>query len=237
MSKALQKRFWKEVSVRPEAAGYGIFLDDKQLKTPLKSSLLAPNKAVANGIAAEWSAVKETINPLEMHLTRCANATLDKVVVEHDAVAAMLAEYGATDLLCYRSEGPSELIKRQADAWDPLLGWLSETQNIHLIATIGIMHVPQPEDGQKRLREVILAFDPWRLTALHDLITISGSLVLGLAVATNYLSAENAWPISRIDETWQEEQWGVDDIANAAAEIKRLDFLRAANLMRLLDQD
>jgi chaperone required for assembly of F1-ATPase len=61
--------------------------------------------------------------------------------------------------------------------------------------------------------------------------------VLGLAVATNYLSAENAWPISRIDETWQEEQWGVDDAANAAAEIKRLDFLRAANLMSLLDQD
>ena len=199
--------------------------------------MLAPNKAVANGIAAEWSAVEETINPLEMHLTRCANATLDKVVVEHDAVAGMLAEYGATDLLCYRSEGPSELIKRQADAWDPLLAWLSETQNIHLIATTGIMHVPQPEDGQKRLREVILAYDPWRLTALHDLITISGSLVLGLAVATNYLSAENAWPISRIDETWQEEQWGVDDAANAAAEIKRSDFLKAANLMNLLDQD
>lgn len=237
MSNALQKRFWKDVSVRPEAAGYGVFLDDKQLKTPLKASLLAPNKAVANGIAAEWSAVEETINPLEMHLTRCANATLDKVVVEHDAVAGMLAEYGATDLLCYRSEGPSELIKRQADAWDPLLAWLSETQNIHLIATTGIMHVPQPEDGQKRLREVILAYDPWRLTALHDLITISGSLVLGLAVATNYLSAENAWPISRIDETWQEEQWGVDDAANAAAEIKRSDFLKAANLMNLLDQD
>jgi len=237
MSKALQKRFWKEVSIRPEAAGYGIFLDNKQLKTPLKASLLAPNKAVANGIAAEWSAVEETINPLEMHLTRCANATLDKVVVEHDAVAGMLAEYGATDLLCYRSEGPSELIKRQADAWDPLLAWLSETQNIHLIATTGIMHVPQPEDGQKRLREVILDYDPWRLTALHDLITISGSLVLGLAVATNYLSAENAWPISRIDETWQEEQWGVDDAANAAAEIKRSDFLKAANLMNLLDQD
>lgn len=237
MNKALQKRFWKEVSVRPEASGYGIFLDDKQLKTPLKASLLAPTKAVANGIAAEWSEVKETINPLEMHLTRCANATLDKVVVEHGAVAAMLAEYGATDLLCYRAEGPTELTERQARAWDPLLEWLAETHDIQLVPTTGIMHVSQPKDGQDRIRAMVLAYDPWRLTALHDLITISGSLVLGLAVATNHLSAENVWPISRIDETWQEEQWGVDDAASAAAEVKRLDFLKAANLMSLLDQD
>ena len=80
------------------------------------------------------------------------------------------------------------------------------------------------------------AFDPWRLTALHDLVTISGSLVLGLAVATKHLSAEAVWPLSRIDETWQEEQWGIDEAANTAAEVKRSDFLKAAKLMDLLDQ-
>lgn len=236
MNTSLQKRFWKEVSVRREAAGYGVYLDDKQLKTPLKASLLAPTKAVADGIAAEWAAVEEKINPLGMHLTRCANATLDKVVVEHGAVAGMLAEYGTTDLLCYRAEGPIELIARQAKAWDPLLNWIAEEHNVHLIATTGIMHVPQPVESQERLREMTFDYDPWRLTALHDLVTISGSLVLGLAVATKHLSAEAVWPLSRIDETWQEEQWGVDEAASAAAQIKQSDFMKAAKLLELLDQ-
>ncbi len=236
MNTALQKRFWKTVSVRQEAAGYGIYLDDKQLKTPLKASLLAPNMSVAEGIAAEWSAVEGKIDPSAMHLTRCANATLDNVVVEHSAVAGMLAEYGATDLLCYRANGPKELVARQADAWDPLLDWVSQKYGVTLIVTAGIMHVAQAKVGQEKLRTVVCAYDPWRLTALHDLVTISGSLVLGLAVATKHLSAEAVWPLSRIDETWQEEQWGIDEVASATAEVKRSDFVKAAKLMDLLDQ-
>jgi len=236
MNTALQKRFWNKVSVRPEVAGYGIYLDDKQLKTPLKASLLAPTKAVAEGIAAEWDAVEEKIDPSVMHLTRCANATLDKVVVDHGAVAGMLAEYGATDLLCYRADGPKELVDRQAKAWDPLLDWMLHAYDVKLVATTGVMHVPQPSDDQAKLRAAVFAYDPWRLTALHDLITISGSLVLGLAVATKHLNPEAVWPLSRIDETWQEEQWGIDEAASAATEIKRSDFIKAAKLMDLLDQ-
>ena len=113
---------------------------------------------------------------------------------------------------------------------------MEQKYDVTLITTTGIMHTPQPKDGQEKLRAVVSAYDPWRLTALHDLITISGSLVLGLAVATKHLSAEAVWPLSRIDETWQEDQWGVDEDANAAAEVKRSDFVKAAKLMDLLEQ-
>lgn len=235
MNTPLQKRFWKDVSVRSEAHGFGIFLDDRQLKTPLKSSLLAPTQAIADGIAAEWDAVEGKINPSKMHLTRCANATIDKVVREHGAVAAMLAEYGGTDLLCYRAESPDGLVARQDAAWDPMLSWISTQYGVDLVVVSGVMHHKQPEAGQVKLRELVLAFDPWRLTAVHDLVTISGSLVLGLAVAHGYMSAEEVWPLSRVDEDWQEEQWGVDEDAAIQVALKREDFLKAAHLMTLLD--
>lgn len=234
MNVPLQKRFWKQVSVRPETSGYGIYLDERQLKTPLKSSLLAPTKAVAEGIAAEWDSVEDKINPLDMHLTRCANATIDKVVVEHDAVAAMLAEYGGTDLLCYRAESPSELVNRQAAAWDPLLDWLAQEKDVHLVATSGVMHLPQPADSLARLLDMTLAFDPWRLTAFHDLVTISGSLVLAFAMTEGHKTPEEIWVLSRIDETWQEEQWGVDEDAAKGVAVKYADFLKAARLFELL---
>ena len=87
----LNKRFWKTVATRPEQDGFAILLDDRPLKTPLKAPLLAPTQALAEGIAAEWDAVEDKIDPRRMHLTRCANATIDKVMRERDSVARMLA--------------------------------------------------------------------------------------------------------------------------------------------------
>lgn len=234
MNTPLNKRFWDAVSVREDGDGFAVFLDERQLKTPAKASLIVPTKALADGVAAEWDAVEGEIQPLKMHLTRCANATIDKVAHERVAVAAMLAEYGGTDLICYRANSPEELIARQAEAWDPLLEWAA-AQGAPLTATTGVMFTQQPENSLKRLGEMLLEFDPWRMTAMHDLVTISGSLVLALAVTEKHLSAAEIWPLSRIDETWQEEQWGPDEEATKHAELKRGDFLKAAHLLELLE--
>jgi chaperone required for assembly of F1-ATPase len=80
----------------------------------------------------------------------------------------------------------------------------------------------------------VAALDPFPLTALHELVTLSGSLVLGLAVTRGALPPPQAWALSRIDEDWQAEQWGRDPEAEAAAAARRADFLRAAELLALL---
>ena len=229
------KRFWKTVHVHPREDGFGISLDEREMKTPLKASLIVPTRAYADGIAAEWDAVEGEIKPLTMHLTRAANATIDSVIEKREAVADMLAEYGGTDLICYRAETPVELVKRQAEAWDPLLQW-AEQLGAPLVPVAGVMFSPQPENSLKTLRNLVHEYDAWRLTALHDLVAISGSLIIGLAVAQKRLSAEQAWPLSRVDEDWQTEQWGADDEADAMAAKKRDDFLRAERLLSLLDQ-
>ncbi len=234
MNTPLNKRFWDVVSVREDGDGYAVFLDERQLKTPAKASLIVPTMALADGVAAEWNAVEGEIKPLKMHLTRCANATIDKVAHERVAVAAMLAEYGGTDLICYRANSPEELVERQGVAWDPLLEWIA-AQGAPLTVTAGVMFTQQPENSLRRMGEMLLAFDPWQMTAMHDLVTISGSLVLALAVSEKHLSAEHVWPLSRIDEAWQEDQWGPDEEATKHANIKRGDFLKAADLLDLVE--
>jgi chaperone required for assembly of F1-ATPase len=72
------------------------------------------------------------------------------------------------------------------------------------------------------------------LTALHELVALSGSLVLGLAAFEGALDAEAAWTASRIDEDWQIEQWGEDAEAAEAAALKRADFAQAARLAAML---
>jgi chaperone required for assembly of F1-ATPase len=168
-----------------------------------------------------------------MPFTRAANAALDKVLVQHAEVADMLSAYGGTDLLCYRATAPAGLTARQAVAWDPVLDWAAGRFGARLKVASGIMPVDQDPHHLARLSEVVHGFDAFGLTGLHDLVAMSGSLILGLAVAEDHLSAEAAFDMSRIDETWQIEQWGEDEEEAELVAAKRRDFLRAKEILDL----
>lgn len=227
------RRFWTDATVAPHAEGYAILLDTRPVRTPAKAELVVPTPALAGAIAAEWQAQTETVRPETMPVTRTANAAIDKVRPQAAEVAAMIAAYGGSDLLCYRAEGPDALILRQEMGWDPLLDWAAETFGARLTVATGIMPVTQPSEAVDRLSEVVHALDPFRLAAFHDLVMLSGSLVLGLAVTEGRIDAETAWTLSRIDEDWQIEAWGEDEEATEAAEARRAAFLDAARIFDL----
>jgi len=76
--------------------------------------------------------------------------------------------------------------------------------------------------------------DKFELMAAHDLIMMSGSIVLARAVIESHLSADEAWKISTVDDLWQEDVWGVDEDAAELRAQKGRDFARAAQLYQLL---
>ena len=230
------KRVWTSVFVQPEDAGFAVYLDKRGLMTPGRAPLLLPTKALAQGIAAEWEAVAEKVNPADMPLTRAANSAIDKVTPQHKAVADMLAEYGATDLLCYRAAQPEDLIALQAAHWDAHLHWAAQEFGARLRVQAGVMPIEQPPDSVARLGAAVAACDAFHLTALHDLVTISGSLVLGLAVLRGRLNADEAFDLSRLDAAWQANLWGEDDEAQRAAANHRRDMRAAAHMLDLLKE-
>lgn len=233
MSDWQPKRFWTEAKVVTVDGGHAVHLDDRPVKTPAKAGLILPTRALAEAVAAEWDAQTEKVDPGTMPVTRGANAAIDKVRIQRDEVVAMLAEYGDSDLLCYRAPGPEGLIKRQAEAWDPLLDWAAETFNARLWVGEGVMHVSQKPEILARLTQEIDSFDEFALAAVHDLISLSGSLVLALAVTRERLTPTEAWEVSRVDEDWQIEQWGADDEASALAAVKRAAFFDAERFYQL----
>ena len=228
------KRFWERAHVEKVEGGYTVTLDKRPLKTPMKRPLIVPSKALAAEIAAEWQAVEGKVDHATMPYTQFAHAGLDQAIDEQKEIAAKTALYGETDLLCYRAEAPQELTMRQAAAWDPLLAWSADKLGAPLLVTKGIVHVAQPEASLKALASHVQPFERFHLKALYDWVTISGSLVLGLAVAKGRLTAAEAWALSRIDENWQEEQWGVDDEAKALADSKRDTFLLVEHALSII---
>lgn len=233
MSGWTAKRFWKAATVVPAEGGFAVQLDGRVVKTPAKAALLLPTRALAEAVAAEWLAQDEKVDPASMPVTRAANAALDKVAAQHAEVAALIAAYGETDLLCYRAEGPEELVSLQTAAWDGWLDWAAVRYGARLAATRGVVPVAQPEAALAALAARVAACDIWELAALHDLVGITGSLVLGLAVAEGALDAEAAWDASRIDETWQIAQWGEDEEAAEMAVLKRQALLAAERFWHL----
>jgi len=225
------KRFWKTVTVEP---GNALALDGKPVRTPGRALLALPTLALAEAIATEWRTVEGDIDPRAMPLTGLANAAIDRVEPARERFAASLAAYGESDLLCYRAEAPAALAERQAAAWDPLLDWARHRYDVHFETTAGIVHRAQPPATLARLGEALATLDAFRLAGISPVVTVTGSLVAALALLEGAADAEAVWQATQVDEDWQAEHWGEDDLATQARDAHRADFDAGARFLSLL---
>jgi len=224
------KRFWKEVALDGDR---GVLLDGKPVRTPGRAPLIAPTAALAEAIAEEWRAVGEEIDPRAMPLTGIANAAIDRVAADPALFAANIAAYAETDLLCYRAAEPPDLAARQSAIWDAPLAWATQRYDVHFDIVTGVMHRPQPDATIERLAAAVAIRAPFELAPLSPVVTITGSLVLTLALLDRAMAPDTVWRAANLDEDWQAEQWGEDALAVATREARRREFDAAARFLRL----
>ncbi|MCE7798605.1 ATPase [Sphingobium sufflavum] len=217
-----------------ESGGYRILLDGRPVKTPMRAPLSVPGEGLAAAIVAEWQGQGETIDPGAMPVTGFANATIDQVLPDVATFAATIAEYAASDLLCYRADGPQPLVEEQARHWDALLDWARGRFDAAFVVTSGIMPVQQPAATVERLTAAAHALDPWLLSALSTIVSISGSLVGSLALVEGATDADALWEAAHVDEAWQVRQWGEDHEAVARTAIRRAHYDDAARYCALV---
>ncbi|HZQ11330.1 MAG TPA: ATP12 family protein [Pseudolabrys sp.] len=228
MRPRLRKRFYRRASA---GGGGAILLDGKPVQTPAKKPLAAPSAALAEAIAAEWEAQNDDIDPARMPLTRLANAVIDAVAEKPDEVAAGIAQYLGSDLVCYRAEAPAGLVEKQAQHWDPVLAWAREALGARFVLGQGVMHVPQAADAVAAARAAIPK-DIWRLGAVSSITSLTGSGLLALALNAGVLDVEAAWTAAHVDEDWQMAQWGKDELALARRAFRHAEMQAAAAVLR-----
>ncbi|EZP70415.1 ATPase [Sphingomonas paucimobilis] len=218
------KRFYTHVAVLEGEAGFEIHLDGWPVRTPARAPLALPHAPLAKAIAGEWRGQGERIDPRSMPFTGLANGAIDQIAADRAGFAAGIARYGESDLLCYRAEGPGELVAREAAAWDPLLEWARRRYDVTFRVTQGVIPVEQPAETLERLGAAVGAFDPFTLAGLSTLVTLSGSLVCGLAIVEGGHDGDAIWSAAEIDEAWEVEQWGEDAEAAARSARRRAEF-------------
>jgi chaperone required for assembly of F1-ATPase len=230
----LRKRFYREATAVPGEDGFAVVLDGRPIRTPAQRRLAAPTLPLAEAIAAEWAAQGGHIDPAAMPLTRLANAIIDGVSEAREAVRDEIGQYLATDLLCYRADGPEGLVARQAELWDPVLAWIRDVTGVELRLTAVVVHVAQSGEAIAAVSQLLPA-DVWRLGAVHAVTTLTGSALLALALAHGRLSADETWVSANVDEDWNLAQWGDDAIARERRAAREADLRAAAKVLHLLD--
>lgn len=228
------KRFYEQVQYVAQDGGFAIQLDGRSVKTPMKKPLILPNEKLAQAVQGEWGAQGEKIDPYSMPLTRLANAALDRIEAERDAVIEQIIRFCGTDLLCYRADAPESLVEAQAQAWDPLLDWLKSELDIYLPVAVGITPIHVEDGLEAKFKTQIDALDVFALSGLGAIVSAAGSLVVGLGVLHGHIDGEQAYLAASVDERYQLDRWGADDDAEAQLKGREKDIKAAAVFLSLL---
>jgi chaperone required for assembly of F1-ATPase len=214
------RRFYKDVGVVPVDDGFAVTLDGRRLRTPKGRPMSLPTRALAEQVAEEWATQGPTIEMAGMHATRLANTAVESVPDAREATAGQVAQFAGSDLVCYFAEGPEGLVARQEEGWGPILERAREDVGLAFVRASGIVHRAQPEETLARVRALALAADDFTLAGLAFGTALFGSAVLAIGVQRGWLSAAQAFELSRLDEAYQEEKWGID--SEAAERTERL---------------
>ncbi|MBP1851095.1 ATP12 family chaperone protein [Rhizobium halophytocola] len=228
MHRPLPKRFYTDVTVEPEDQGFAVKLDGKPVKTPGRNPLQLRTPALAGLVADEWRAQVDVINPATMPITKLSNTAIDAVSQQLDAVAEEILNFAGTDALFYRADTPQELVARQNAAWNPIIEWAAADLGARFILAEGVVHRQQPAESLAAFAAALSRHhEPFSLSSLHVMTTLTGSALLALAVAEGRLTTEEAWALAHVDEDWTEEHWGFDAEAQARRQ-KRFEEMQAA---------
>lgn len=225
-----RRRFYKDVTVTDEL---GIALDGRTVKTPLKSPLQLPTRALAEAVAAEWAEQGADIKPATMILTKLANTAIDRVAPGRARIEAEVLDFANSDLVCYRTDRPPDLVQRHVKHWDPVLDWARVALDAPFEVTVGVIHKPQPEAAIAAHALALRELSDFELSAYYTIMSLTGSALIAMMLARRATPPEAAWATAHVDEDYQIEHWGQDAEAEARRAARHAEFMACCRFLEL----
>ena len=150
----------------------------------------------------------------------------DRIKIINDQIG-----FAATDTVCFRAPYPEELRQLQDREWMPVIKRMNDS-GCDFKITDGL-DVPD-------LSEKTMLFLEKRLNSLSDealcaFAAVSGgcrSVILAFAVLDGFLSAERAFDLSVLEETFQNCFWNQDEEALTARENRKAAVVEAAKKLK-----
>jgi len=232
MRNPLPKRFYEKADVLQRDGLFHVALDGRTARTPARKPLAVASRSVADALVAEWDAQTGEIDPSRMPLTRLVNSALDGVAEQDEAVRAEIVRYAGSDALCYRAGEPEALVERQDAVWNPLIGALEQRIGGRFVMAQGVVFAEQPQTVLEAVAARVAKIPaPVALAGAHNVMTLTGSTILMLALAEGLIDADAAWNAAHLDEDYQIGIWGQDEEAAERRIIRRTEYDAAVLLL------
>ena len=209
------RKFWKTVKVKKNSSNsYEILLDKNVLKTPLQKDLIIQNSKIAEEIYKEWNQDTNILDTDAMIFYGIISTSIDKISNDRILYINDILDFVDTDLICYRAEGPNDLVQWQSKNWDPILLKVEKYINNKIDVFKGIMPLKQNKGIKFKITKFLTKFSDLEIIALHKITNITGSIFLSLCILNNDIIKEKVFELSHLDELWQAENWGYEEEAS-----------------------
>lgn len=201
-------------SPQEEKKQYKITLDGRTLKTPARNPLHLPNLELAMAVAAEWDAqtdARKGIQPVTMPLMTLASTAIDQALVDPEFIRNTCRSYLPTDsALFFTTEEDRILLKKQRQHLLPIIRWFKRELGVELSSKSTVYgRIDHPEDTKRKIDWMINSLDHFSLTCLQSATMECKSIVLAFAFLCRQLTLDQIKVISRLEEEFQVEIWGV----------------------------
>lgn len=209
--------------------------DGVAMRSPCGQDMIVPTRSLAESMAREWRAQEPCKTDLaSMPMTRLAISALDGPSASREATESTLLAVAQSDTLLHRAPPHEPLAARQAQVWQPLLDWFAEQFEAKLVASAGIMPIPQCDETLRTVNAALAGLNPFALAGIDLLCRATGSLVLAMALAEGRLDAKRTFEAAELESLCQIERWGEDSEARAKLDSVRNDIEQCEKWFDLL---
>ena len=229
------KKFWKNVEViEISDHHFEIYLDNKILKTPMKKDLCFENLDIAKEICKEWDIDEKIIKPDSMIFYGLLSTAIDRIKFSRDSYIKDMIAFVDTDLICYRSEKPFDLIELQKKSWDPVVSFIQNYTGEEIDTCQSIMPLSQNKVLLSKLNTFIDKFSDQQISALHRMTYITGSIFISICALKGDILKSEAFTLSFLDEIWQAKNWGIEGDAEKKRDAISWELNKIISFVELL---
>ena len=206
------KKFWKIVQVKKKLKNsFEILLDKRILKTPMQKNLIFSNYKIAKETALEWDIDEKEINTENMVFYGLISTAIDKICNDKVLYIENVLGFINTDLICYRADGPNELVDLQNSSWNPIISFIKKYIDVEVETFIGVMPSKQSLEIFIRLKTLINSFSDIEISALHRMTNLTGSIFISICILKGDVLKNEVFELSFLDELWQAKNWGIEE--------------------------
>ena len=199
--------------IKAKNSKYCIQINSKLAKSPKGNLIELPNIKLAKIVLDNYKLKLETKNINIVSPIKLTNTAIDKIKFEKVNYINEMVSYLNSDVVCYFSATPEDLVERQKQLWLPIVHFMMKFYDINLIYTSDISALNQNESSLMKLKTILKEKNIFELSALYALSQLTKSIMISLALVNNKISVKKAFESSNLEELYQISKWGKDEEA------------------------